>query len=74
VRGYWLARSGRRVLFVEKGRSTLPWGAGNDSLFDALIRRRIAVICRSCCSISRETLSDKSSASTTPLTKADTAA
>ena len=22
--GYWLARSGRRVLFVEKGRSTLP--------------------------------------------------
>jgi hypothetical protein len=35
MRGYWLARSGRRVLFVEKGRSTLPRGARHDSLFDA---------------------------------------
>jgi choline dehydrogenase-like flavoprotein len=26
--GYSLARSGRRVLFVEKGRSTLPWTTG----------------------------------------------
>jgi choline dehydrogenase-like flavoprotein len=26
--GYWLARSGRRVLFVEKGRSTLPGTPG----------------------------------------------
>ena len=29
--GYWLAHSGRRVLFVEKGRSTLP-GAPDDPL------------------------------------------
>ncbi|OBB63378.1 GMC oxidoreductase [Mycobacterium sp. 852014-50255_SCH5639931] len=26
--GYWLARAGRRVLFVEKGRSTLPGAPG----------------------------------------------
>ena len=33
--GYSLARSGRRVLFVEKGRSTLPGDARDDSRGDA---------------------------------------
>ncbi|CFR87322.1 Uncharacterised protein [Mycobacterium tuberculosis] len=39
-----------------------------DSTF-LVSRRRMALICRSCCRISRETLSDMSCASTTPLTK-----